>query len=104
MDVITGFKTVTGEVQKIDPNVIALGSPIPNDGDVLSYKDETIKWTTPIVLSAGTIELEYNDDLPTNTIRFNFEKDYFPIGLTTKGTWTKTNLTDLPEYSAYDSI
>ena len=44
---ITGFKTATGEVQKIDANTISLGENTPNDGDVLTYKDETIKWVTP---------------------------------------------------------
>lgn len=44
---ITGFKTINGEIQKIDANAISLGANTPNDGDVLTYKDESIKWVAP---------------------------------------------------------
>ena len=48
MSDIIGFKTASSEtIQKIDTNAISLGANMPEDGDVLSYKDETIKWVSP---------------------------------------------------------
>ena len=56
---ITGFKTVAGDPQKIDVNALSLGTNTPNDGDVLTYKDETIKWSS----AAGGTSLTAGTDL-----------------------------------------
>lgn len=97
---IKGFKTINGEPQKIDANAISLGANSPNDGDVLTYKDESIKWVAPggggsynagegIIINQNTISISHatNADIdalfasPGNTVTIgDKEYTYIQIG------------------------